>query len=189
MIEKSLIIEEIAKQLLMDSKVSAFSTIQDQYQFEKKLIQKRNYTMNQKMNVFYRDGFIDRYSGQKLVIPGILKVISYYFPKEFPYHAHGKMTEGHIAYWELFPTIDHIVPIATGGHDQADNWVTTSMFNNLIKSNWTLEQLRWELQPPGDILKWDGVTSLFIHLVQSDEELLKDNYIKGWYNVAKRYLP
>ena len=93
--------------------------------------------MTQKMNQFLRDGFIDRYSGQKLLNPGILKIISHHFPEDFPYHPHWKMTETHIAYWELTPTLDHIYPIAQGGQDNEKNWVTTSMKNNSIKSNYT----------------------------------------------------
>ena len=99
--------------------------------------------IKQKMKQFKADGFIDRYSGDKLINPGILKVLSFYFPEEFPYHPHGKMTEGHIAYWELIPTIDHIYPIAKGGHDDKSNWVTTSMKNNSIKSNYTIDEIHW----------------------------------------------
>ena len=49
--------------------------------------------------------------------PGILKVLSYYMPEIFPYHAHWKMEECHNAYWEFVPTVDHIYPVALGGAD------------------------------------------------------------------------
>ena len=55
------------------------------------------------------------------------------------------MSEGHMAYWELFPTIDHILPVARGGLDSEENLVCCSMLTNSIKSNWTLEQLQWQL--------------------------------------------
>ena len=142
---------------------------------------KRTYTESQKMKQFIKDGFIDRYSGDKLVNPGILKVITCYLPKDFPYHPHGKMDECHNAYWELIPSVDHIYPIARGGLDNEDNYVTTSMLHNLIKNNWTLEQLQWKLYPAGDIDEWDGLTRLFIELVEANRELLKDAYIKRWY--------
>ena len=35
-------------------------------------------TDKEKINQFKRDGFIDRYTGQKLVNPGVLRVMSYY---------------------------------------------------------------------------------------------------------------
>ena len=130
------------------------------------------------------DNLIDRYSGQHLVNPGLLKVISHYLPDIFPYHPHWKMDACHNAYWELIPTIDHIFPIALGGTDSEENFATTSMLHNSIKSNWTLEQLQWQLHPTGDYEEWDGLTNLFVKLVEQNEELLKDTYIKRWYDIS-----
>ena len=182
--DKICTLESVVKELLSGNKDNACNLIQREYPFEKFEVFHRTYTLKKKMKQFKADGFIDRYSGDKLINPGILKVLSFYFPEEFPYHPHGKMTEGHIAYWELFPTIDHIVPIAIGGRDEPDNWATTSMLNNAVKSNWSLEQLRWSLYPAGDYNEWDGLTKLFVMLVEKDELLLKDNYIKSWYNAS-----
>lgn len=110
---------------------------------------------------------------------------TYYFPEEFPYQSHWKMTETHSAYWELVPTIDHIYPIAKGGIDDEKNWVTTSMKNNSIKSNYTIDEIHWKLYPKGDISKWDGLTGVFLELVNKDNELLRDSYIKSWYKVSR----
>jgi hypothetical protein len=68
------------------------------------------------------------------------------------------------------------------------NWVTTSMKNNSIKSNYTIDEIHWKLYPQGDIVDWDGLTSVFLKLVDNDKELLKDGYIKSWYNVSKSCL-
>ena len=68
---------------------------------------KRTYTETQKIKQYIKDGFIDRYSGERLVNPGLLKVISFYLPNDFPYHPHWKMDKCHNAYWELIPTLDH----------------------------------------------------------------------------------
>jgi hypothetical protein len=46
----------------------------------------RKYTPVQCMAIFLRDGFIDRYSGKRLVFPGTLRVLSILLPVEFPYH-------------------------------------------------------------------------------------------------------
>jgi hypothetical protein len=167
--------------LLQGNKANAQKIIQNQYPFQKQEIFHRQYTIRQKMKVFRKDGFIDRYSGKKLVNPGILKIYSTYFPEQFPYHKNGKMTEGHISYWEMFPTIDHVIPIAIGGLDNESNWVTTSMLNNSIKSNWTLEQLKWSLLEPGNIEDWDGLSRDLIRHVERDKLLLNDQYIKNWY--------
>ena len=186
--DKSLIIFNIANLLLEDNKNIAKEMIKKEYPHTHFEIEKRTYTMMQKMNQFIRDGFIDRYTGKKLLNPGISKIISHYLPDEFPYHPHWKMTETHIAYWELIPTLDHIYPIAKGGQDDEKNWVTTSMKNNSIKSNYTIEEIRWSLYPQGNISDWDGLTTLFLKLVDKDKSLLKDGYIRSWYNVSKSCL-
>lgn len=183
--EKCTIISEIAAMLLCGDKSSAAAVICQSYPHRHAGIEKRTYTIKQKMNQFICDGFIDRYTGQKLVNPGMLKIISHYFPDEFPYQQHWKMSETHIAYWELIPTVDHIYPIARGGCDNEENWVTTSMKNNWIKGSYTIDEMHWQLYPKGKIEEWDGLTGVLITLVDKDEELLKDPYIKRWYKVSK----
>lgn len=183
--DKSKVISDIASMLLENNKNEAKTIICQEYPHTYYEIEKRTYTIAQKMNQFISDGFVDRYTGEKLLNPGMLKIISYYFPDEFPYHPHWKMTETHIAYWDLIPTIDHIYPIAKGGEDDEKNWVTTSMKNNSIKSNYTIDEIHWKLYPKGDISEWDGLTSIFVQLVNNDKELLKDAYIKSWYKVSK----
>jgi 5-methylcytosine-specific restriction endonuclease McrA len=186
--EKSDIIKKITEALLYDSKEKAEFIIKNEYPFEKKEIFHRSYYLYQKMKIFIRDGFIDRYTGDKLVNPGILKVLSFYFPQNFPYQKNWKMSESHIGYLELAPTIDHLEPIAAGGSDTEDNQITTSMFNNSIKSNWTLKQLRWTLHEKGNIDEWDGLTKLFIKSVDSDQKLKEDNYILNWYKASLKFL-
>lgn len=63
--------------------------------------------------------------------------------------------------------------------------ITTSVKNNSIKNNYTIDELHWKLYPKGNIADWDGLTSVFLKLVNSDKELLKDAYIKNWYKVSK----
>ncbi len=183
--ERSAVMSDIANMLLAGNKAAAKTIICQEYPHTYYEIEKRAYTMAQKMNQFIIDGFIDRYTGEKLLNPGILKILSNYFPNEFPYQPHWKMTDTHIAYWELVPTLDHIYPIAKGGHDDESNWVTTSMKNNSMKSNYTIDEIHWTLYPKGDIADWDGLTGVFLELVNNDKELLKDSYIKTWYRASK----
>lgn len=133
------------------------------------------------LRVFLRDGFIDRYTGSRLAFQPILRLLSWRLPREFPFHANWKMTECHMAYWELVPTIDHIIPVARGGSDDESNWVTTSMVRNSAKANWTLEELGWELRPPGSLAEWDGLVRLFIDWVGADEELRRTEYFGRWH--------
>ena len=171
--------------LLANNNEAAKKIIVNQYPHKAVKVEKRKYTTAEKMEQFLSDGFIDRYTGKRLLNPGMLKVISTYFPDEFPFHPHWKMTQTHIAFWELIPTIDHIYPIAKGGHDAKENRVTTSMKNNSIKSNYTIDEINWNLYPKGNLADWDGLTSLFVEIVNKDKELMEDNYIKNWYNVSQ----
>ena len=179
--EKIDAIERAVNRLLQHNVAEARIAIETEYPFHKLTAQGRNYTDKEKMAQFVRDGFIDRYSGQKLVNPGILKVLSYYMTETFPYHAHWKMEECHNAYWEFVPTVDHIYPVALGGTDSMDNWATTSMLHNSIKSNWTLEQLNWKLYDAGDFDKYDGcgITNSLKHFkclsfIESNEQSICD---------------
>ena len=186
--EKSEIIESIAHLLLNGQRNEAKEIINNVYPHRFYNVEKRSYTTAQKMKQFCKDGFIDRYTGYRLLNPGILKVITYFFPLEFPYQTHWKMTETHIAYWELMPTVDHIYPIARGGYDNPDNWATTSMKNNSIKSNWSLDEIHWELHPSGNMEDWDGLTSIFLKIVAQNMELLNDSYIEVWYKASMKQL-
>ncbi|MBR5262462.1 MAG: HNH endonuclease [Clostridia bacterium] len=183
--DKAQILKNISKLLLESKTEEARTVIQNEYPHKHIELKTRSYTLKEKMEQFLRDGFIDRYTGKRLVNPGLLKIISYYFPEEFPYDPHWKMTKTHRAYWDLIPTIDHIVPIAQGGVDNPNNWATTSMKNNSVKSNYSLEEINWELYPGGSLREWDGLTGLFIEIVDKNNDLLKDAYIKSWYKVSK----
>ncbi len=81
--------------------------------------------------------------------------------------------------------IDHILPIALGGTDTPENWVSTSMANNSVKSNFILEQIGWTLKPAGDIKDWDGLSEQFIHIVETDTNLLRIKRINDWYVATK----
>ena len=130
--------------------------------------------------VFLKDGFIDRYSGDKLLFPGLIKLLTIEFPEIFKYHKNWKMSETHLVYWELFPTIDHLIPVARGGQDNESNWITTSMVRNSAKSNWTIEELGWTLHHKGQLTNWDGLINCFIDLANKNPVYEKDNYITQW---------
>lgn len=144
----------------------------------------RKFTETLAFRVFVRDGFIDRYSGKRLLFPPVLRLLSVMLPDAFPFHRNWKMNTTHPAYWELFPTLDHIVPIARGGPDHENNLVSTSMLRNSAKANWTLEELGWSIHPPGDMTQWDGMLVWFMEFAKKDDEIIKDKYIGRWYRAA-----
>jgi hypothetical protein len=114
-------------------KARAAEIAKAEYPFHPITRQGRKATPLQMTRTFIRDGFIDRYSGQKLVFPGSLRLLHLLLPEEFPYDTHWSASRCHRMWWELFPTIDHVVPVARGGVDAPENWVTTSMMRNQAK--------------------------------------------------------
>lgn len=156
------------------------------YPFVPLLNQGRHYSIVEMTRVFLRDGFVDRYTGRRLVHPGALRILSLDMPAEFPYHKNGRLDRCHIAFWELFPTIDHIIPVSRGGADDASNWVTTSMTRNAAKANWTLDEIGWTLLSPGDLADWDGMTAWFLRQCDARPALLRNARIRDWRRAARR---
>ena len=181
---KAQIIKAVCDSLLAGDPQAAAVIAQTGYPFAPAKRTGRVYDELQCSKIFVRDGFIDRYSGTHLIFPGTIRLLSHLLPAEFPYHPNWKMTETHMVYWELFPTIDHLVPIARGGADDETNWVTTSMLRNSAKANSTLEELGWQLVPAGDLTDWDGLLNWFVAYLRRDKLLLTDNYIKRWHRAA-----
>jgi hypothetical protein len=159
---------------------SAESILRRDYPFAPELVTKRRFRQLDYTRVFIRDGFIDRYTAQPLVFPPVLRFISYELPKGFPYHPYWKTQVTHPAYWEVGATIDHLVPVTRGGTDDPSNWVTTSMARNSAKMNWTLAELGWELQPPGDFTVWDGLLSWCIDYSASHPHVVSDSGLRQW---------
>jgi 5-methylcytosine-specific restriction endonuclease McrA len=90
-------------------------------------VERQGISIIDRIRVFLRDGFIDRYGGVKLFFPPVLELISLEIPEAFPSHRNGKASETHVAHWELYPSVDHLVPLTRGGAHEMDNWVTRSM--------------------------------------------------------------
>ena len=181
---KAKTITAVCDSLLVGDIEAAAAVARSGYPFAPPQSTGRAYSESECTEIFIRDGFIDRYSGTQLVFPGTLRLLSRLLPLEFPYHTNWKMTETHMAYWELFPTVDHIVAVARGGADDETNWVTTSMLRNSAKSNWTLEELGWQLVAPGDCRQWDGLMGWFIDFLEQNPSHLADKYFRRWQRAA-----
>jgi hypothetical protein len=178
--QKGELIKEICLHLLTGDKAASSELLKKKYPFDSVRIDERKFNLTEKINVFLEDGFIDRYSGDKLVFPGILEIVTAKLPNDFPKQSKWKMSETHIAYWELYPTIDHVTPIARGGKDEPSNCVTTSMIRNDAKANWTLAEIGWSMKAKGKLEDWDGLTALFQDLLKKNSELRKNKTIKNW---------
>jgi HNH endonuclease len=166
----------------------ATSLLKRDYPFAPDPVSLRQYGAIESTRVFVRDGFIDRYTGERLIFPPVLRVLASELPTEFPYHPNWKTDVTHPAFWEIGATVDHLVPVSRGGADDESNWVTTSMARNSAKMNWTLAQLGWTLQPPGDFAEWDGLIGWFLAHTKKRPELVSGASMRQWHRAARAAL-
>jgi len=185
MAEKSEILAGVCQALLDGSVDTAIGTLRSGYPFAPEPIIKRDYGPRESTRVFVRDGFLDRYSGHRLVFPPVLRVLSAVLPTDFPYHPNWKTDVTHPAYWEVGATVDHVVPVTRGGKDDESNWVTTSMARNSAKMNWSLDELGWTLLPPGDFSEWDGLIHWFLEYTAAHPAMLDNANSRSWHRAAK----
>ena len=182
--EKSAVLLEVCGALSCDAPDEAIEILHRGYPFAPNPVVTRRYGPMQSARVFVRDGFIDRYAGERLVFPPVLRVISTILPEDFPYHPNWKTDVTHPAYWDLSATVDHLVPVSRGGADDESNWVTTSGGRNSAKGNWSLEDLGWSLHPPGDFDEWDGLLKWFVQYTEKHPKVLLDHSMRQWRRAA-----
>lgn len=184
MIQKSLVIAAVCQALSNGATDGASSLLKRDYPFAPQMTARRQYGPLESTRVFIRDGFIDRYTGERLVFPPVLRVISASLPTDFPFHPNWKTNVTHPAYWELGATIDHVVPVSRGRTDEESNWVTTSMARNSAKMNWTLEELGWTLYPPGEFTAWHGLIRWFLQYASTHPRALTNASVREWHCAA-----
>lgn len=187
--DRALALARVAACYSQEGEDAATSLLQSEYPFDPLVPVRRSYGRKAMLQVFVRDGFRDRYRGERLVFPGALHLLSWRLPSAFPYHPHWKVDLTHSANWQLCATIDHVVPVSRGGEDAESNRVTTSMLRNSSKAHWTLEELGWTLYPEGSFAEWDGFLGWFVdEVVRSDSEA-QPAHIQEWLRVARRLVP
>ena len=181
-------LSDVARMLVSNDIDSAAALIQREIPFIPSKNPGRHYSTRQKLAIFARDHFIDRYSGEKLLNPGLLRAISRLCPAAFPFQSNWRMDVCHPAIWRLTPTIDHVIPVTRDGGDDAGNWITTNMIHNSAKANWTLEELGWRLYPQDHNPEWDGLSEQFLSIYEAHESIHDDAYIREWYRATKKIL-
>ena len=186
--EKSDAIADVCRALSDEATDMAVAILKEHYPFAPEEITKRRYGPIESTRVFVRDGFIDRYSGERLIFLPVFRVLSVALPSEFPYHPNWKTDVTHPAYWEIGATVDHLVPVTRGGADDESNWITTSMAHNYAKMNWTLQELGWKLYPPGDMRSWDGLIHWFLEYTVKHPESLAYSSVRQWHRAANLVL-
>ena len=105
---KAGVLFEVCVALAIGEPDSAKEKLRDGYPFEPVATFVRRYSERDSMDRFMHDGFIDRYTGNRLVNPGVLRLLHVVLGDDFPAHPNWKVSETHRAFWELFPTIRRI---------------------------------------------------------------------------------
>jgi hypothetical protein len=100
------VLAQVCARLRSGDRDGAIGSLAGGYPFTQPKNSGRRYTPRQMTTQFLADGFIDRFSGTRLLFPAVLRVLSSELPTEFPFHPNWQMSATHPAYWELFrPTI------------------------------------------------------------------------------------
>lgn len=178
-------IAAVCQAIARQDSAEAASILKHEYPFAPDTVTKRRYGPLKSTRVFVRDGFLDRYTGDRLIFPPVLRLISAELPDDFPCHPNWKTELTHPAFWEVGATIDHLVPVTRGGKDDETNWVTTSMARNSAKMNWRVEELGWTLRPPGDYREWDGMVGWFLDYSAAHPNVLTNQSIRAWFQAAR----
>jgi hypothetical protein len=184
-VDKASVLAAVCQAVSVGTPDHAAAILERDYPFAPEMVTKRRFRPTEYLQVFIRDGFIDRYTGDRLIFPPVLRAVSFALQEHFPYHPNWKTQVTHPAYWEVSATIDHLIPVTCGGADEASNWVTTSMARNSAKMNWTLAELGWQLHPPGDVREWDGMLQWFVQYADMRPEIIADNGMRSWLQAGK----
>lgn len=182
------ILIKVLDDLAQDKKKEAACYLENNYKHTFINYETRTMSHYEKLKIFIKDGFIDRYTGKRLFFPNVLRIISMELGNSFPYHSNWKMSHCHIAYWEMFPTYDHIIPIARGGKDEPNNIVTTSQMINSSKSGFLVEEIGLTILSPGKISDWDGMIHWYLDYVNNHTISLNDSSFKAWHQALQKCL-
>ena len=138
-----------------------------------------------KLKVWVADGFRCRYSGDLLFFPGYLTALSAVWPETFPAHPNWKADAAHDVYWTHSASLEHVDPVSIGGAENEENWITTSMARNQVRSRYPLQSLGWEIRPRAATPDWDGGIVQFRALLDQRPALLSGEiwgrYLTKWY--------
>jgi hypothetical protein len=142
-----------------------------------------------KLRVWTADGFRCRYTGDLLCFPGYLTALSAIWPETFPAHPNWRADVAHDAYWTHSASLEHVDPVSIGGAEKVENWITTSMARNQVRSRYPLQALGWEIRPRTPATDWDGGLSQFSALIDRHPDLLGNTtwgaYLKRWHGIVR----
>src|ERR1700716_3481233 len=103
--DKAAVLADVCAALSGNQSIEAGAILQERYPFVPLVKTRGLYLVRRMLKVFSRDGFIDRYSGARLVCGAALRLISKRLPQQFPFQSNWRTDSCHFAFWELVPTL------------------------------------------------------------------------------------
>lgn len=186
--DRALILSSVCRLITEDRIDSAKETLLRDYPRYGVSTTRTSWPIKRLVEIYVRDGFTDRYFGNRLVFPGTLRALSVLLGDSFPYHRNWKQSSTHPGFYELYPTIDHVIPVARGGPDDESNVVTTSMLHNSSKANWLIGELNWPAERAPIVTGWDGLLGWFMTAWEAHEVLRRDQALSIWQRAARACL-
>jgi hypothetical protein len=141
-----------------------------------------------KMRVFSRDGFENRFTGEPLIFPAVLRLLSKALPREFPFQQYWRPEATHIAYYDLGACTNLLIPLSRGGKNEEENLITTTMPYILARTDQTVEEAGWRLTREGFVDEWDGMSTWYVEYITEHQELREINFFNLWFNAARSVL-
>jgi hypothetical protein len=89
---KTQTIVDVCAALAAGDRQHAIDLLQERYPFAPAAVLSHKASKVQSTRVFLRDGFIDRYTGDRLIFPPALRLLAIDLPTEFPWHTNWKPT-------------------------------------------------------------------------------------------------
>lgn len=129
--------------------------------FEPRAVEKRpSVSPAETARIFQRDHFTCCYCGRRTIPSVVMRCFSALWPRQFPFHPHGKTSQAHFAYWTIMSSLEHLEAGTRGGHWTADT--------NLACACWTCNQTKGNAARTGNFAgyaepdrSWDGLTATY----------------------------
>jgi len=145
------------------------------------------------IQVFLRDGCIDRYTGQRLLFPGVIYLLgsvgyknAYTGPlrevlpwvKNWPRDDNPEKGKprAHSIIYDIECTWDHLHPVAAGGDYPLNNLYTTSMWNQAVKGDQLMLNPINPRFPEGDLQQWDGLLGWALAYIDENRPVLSKSF-------------
>jgi len=121
--------------------------------------------------IFHRDHWHCRYCLEPVFFNPTLKLLEQMSPGHGYYHAHSKSGAKLSLFQRRFATADHIVPVANGGENSAENLVTACWECNLDKRDRNPNEFTIRDVPAIVVaVNWDGLSSIYAKLPGAKQE-------------------